>query len=249
MYALIVDDEKRARDTIAQMIKLYCPEIGTMKEASSVKTALDIIKKEKPDILLLDIRLEDGNGFDILKKINPEDFSIIFITAYDEYAIKAFKVSAIDYLLKPLDPDELIEAIARVHKKISKQLISNRVDLFLNQIELRNSVLKKITLKTAESIYIINIEDIIYCEASKNYTTFVLVNKQKILVSKNLREYEQLLPSHVFLRPHQSYLVNLKHITQYEKGEKNCLVMTDNYAIPVSTRKKEQVMQYFKNID
>lgn len=248
MRVLVVDDEKNARETIVQMLKLYCPEIHTIKEANSVQTAVDTIKKVKLDLLLLDIRLEDGNGFDILKKIDLENLNVIFVTAYDEYAIKAFKVSAIDYILKPVDPDELVAAIELAHKKIAKDLLTNRIDFFLSQIETRNSTVQKIILKTAESTHFINISEIIYCEADRNYTTFVLENDRKILMSKNLREYEELLPHNIFLRPHQSFLINTNHITQYLKGDKNAFILTNGDEIPVSLRRRELVLEYIKQL-
>lgn len=246
MHVLVVDDEKNARETIVQMLKLYCPEIQTIKEATSVKTARDTIKRTKLDLLLLDIQLEDGNGFDILKNIDLENLSIIFITAYDQYAIKAFKVSAIDYILKPVDPDELAAAIELAHKKIAKDLLANRIDFFLEQIETRSSTIKKIILKTVERTHFVLISDIIYCEADRNYTTFLLENGQKIIMSKNLREYEELLPNTIFLRPHQSYLINTNYITEYIKGDKNAFILTNGHEIPISMRRRDIVLNYLK---
>lgn len=246
MYALIVDDEQMARETITQIIKLFCPQITRIGEATSVQTAVTAIQKEKPDILLLDIHLNGGNGFDVLKLLGNHLLNVIFVTAYDEYAIKAFKVSAIDYLLKPIDSDDFVDAIEKVHKKYLQESLDTRIDLFLQNMKTKDIDINKITLNTAENFHIISIEDIIYCQADKNYTVFNLKYGQQIVVSKNLREYEELLPKSFFFRSHQSYLVNLNHVVRYEKGDKNQLITTNNSQIPVSFRKKEQVMQFLK---
>ncbi|BDS15006.1 LytR/AlgR family response regulator transcription factor [Aureispira anguillae] len=248
MYALIVDDEQMARETISQIIQLYCPQIKTIAEAHSVDTAIAQIKKRKPDLLFLDIRLEGGNGFDVLKRAAMDDLNVIFITAYDEYAIKAFKVSAIDYLLKPIDPDDFITAVEKAHQKVTKESMNSRIDLFLQNMAQQNVDIKKITLNTAENFHVVNIEDIIYCEAYKNYTTFHLKEGKQITISKNLREYEELLPRSNFMRAHQSYLVNFNHVIRYEKGDKNHLITTEHHQIPVATRKKEQVIQFLKQL-
>lgn len=248
MYALIVDDEQMARETIAQIIKLFCPQITKVAEASSVQEAVKSIQNKKPDVLLLDIHLDGGNGFDVLKLVGTQTLNVIFITAYDEYAIRAFKVSAIDYLLKPIDSDDFADAIEKVHQKYLQESLDTRIDLFLQNIQSKDSDISKITLSTAENFHIIAIEDIIYCQADKNYTVFNLKNGERIVVSKNLREYEELLPKSTFVRSHQSYLVNLNHIIRYEKGDKNQLITTNNHKIPVSLRKKEQVIQLLKGL-
>lgn len=248
MYALIVDDEIRARETIRQIIQLFCPQITDIAEADSVQTAIQSIMQRKPDILLLDIRLGAGSGFDVLRQCQTANLNVIFVTAYDEYAVKAFKVSAIDYLLKPIDPDDFIEAIEKAHQKVIKETLSERIDLFLHNISHKETPISKITLNTAENFYIVSIDTIVYCQADKNYTTFHVTNQAPIVVSKNLREYEELLPSIHFIRPHQSYLVNLQHVIRYEKGDKNHLVTTNNWTVPIALRRKDQVVQALKRI-
>lgn len=248
MYALIVDDESRARETIAQLIQLFCPQITTVAQADSVQTAVQAIQQRKPDVLLLDIRLGVGSGFDVLRQSPTKDLNVIFITAYDEYAVKAFKVSAIDYLLKPIDPDDFIEAIEKAHQKVIQDSLAARIDLFLHNISHKETAISKITLNTAESFHIVQIEQIVYCQADKNYTTFYLTNQAPIVVSKNLREYEELLPSSQFIRSHQSYLVNLKHVVRYEKGDKNHLVTTNDWTVPIALRRKDQVIQALKRM-
>ncbi|MCP4438027.1 MAG: response regulator transcription factor [Aureispira sp.] len=248
MHILIVDDEKRARETVHQMLKLYCPEVTQISEADSVKAAVEAIHQQSPSLILLDIRLGDGNGFDVLKRTIGKSLNVIFITAYDEYAIKALKVSAIDYLLKPIDLDEFLEAIQKAKQKITQDLWNERIGLFLQNVETPNTQIKKLTLKTADSIHIINIEDIAYCESDRNYTTFHLIDDRKILVSKSLREYENLLPKKNFMRTHQSYLVNFDHVIRYEKGDKNYLVTNNEKQVPVAIRKKDQVIHFLKDL-
>ncbi|MFK7799730.1 MAG: LytR/AlgR family response regulator transcription factor [Aureispira sp.] len=248
MYTLIVDDEVRARETITQLIQLFCPQITEVAEADSVKTAVQSIQRRKPDVLLLDIHLGVGTGFDVLKQLKAKDLNVIFITAYDEYAVKAFKVSAIDYLLKPIDPDDFVEAIEKAHQKVIKDSLAARIDLFLHNISHKETAITKITLNTADSFHIVGVDTIVYCQADKNYTTFYLTDQNPILVSKNLREYEELLPSTTFIRSHQSYLVNLQHVIRYEKGEKNHLVTTNDWTVPISLRRKEQVLKALRKM-
>lgn len=248
MYALIVDDENRARETIKQLIQLFCPQITAVDEADSVVTALASIKQQKPDVLLLDIRLGVGSGFDILQQTKADNLNVIFITAYNEYAVKAFKVSAIDYLLKPIDPDDFIEAIEKAHQRLIKDSLEARIDLFLHNISHKETPIRKITLNTAESFHIVEVDQIVYCQADKNYTTFYLKDQAPIVVSKNLREYESLLPAAQFIRSHQSYLVNLQHVIRYEKGDKNHLVTTNDWTVPIALRRKDKVLQALKDI-
>lgn len=248
MYALIVDDENRARETIKQLIQLFCPQITTVAEADSVATALASIEQRKPDILLLDIRLGVGSGFDILRQTKVDNLNVIFITAYNEYAVKAFKVSAIDYLLKPIDPDDFIEAIEKAHQRLIKDSLEARIDLFLHNISQKETPISKITLNTTESFHIVEIDQIVYCQADKNYTTFYLKNQAPIVVSKNLREYESILPTAQFIRSHQSYLVNLQHVIRYEKGDKNHLVTTNDWTVPIALRRKDKVLQALKDL-
>lgn len=248
MRALVIDDESRARETICQIIKLYTPNVEVIGEVESVALAVKAIQEQKPDLIFLDIRLGDGNGFDILKQVDHNNLMVIFITAYDEYVLRALKVSAIDYLLKPIDPDEFILAVEKAEKRNSQDHLKERLNFFIQNMELPSKSIKKITLKTAESIHIIKIEDIIYCQADRNYTTFYLLGNQKIMVSKNLREYEELLPSEHFIRPHHSYLINLNHVVRYDKNEKNALISIEGHNIPVSSRRKDQIIQFLKNI-
>jgi two-component system LytT family response regulator len=248
MNVLIVDDEKKAREIIKQLILLEGFQHINIREANGVETALQSINQSPPDLLLLDIQLKDGSGFDLLNKIKDHDFQLIFITAFDEYAIKACKVSALDYLLKPIDPDEFNQAIKKAEKKISREKLADRLDTFLQNMEGNARELKKITLKTVDTIYIVNISDIVFCEGAGNYTTFHLLDQQKIMVSKPIGEYEEMISTQKFIRVHQSFLVNVDHIIRYKKGEGGFIITVLNNSIPVSTRKKEQLMNFLNRI-
>lgn len=248
MNILIVDDEKKARETISGIIRLYSDKAINIREAASVQEAHTAITKDTPDLLLLDIQLRDGNGFDLLKLINTENISIIFITAFEEYAIRACKVSALNYLLKPVDPDELISAIAKAKQKVEKEKMLERMDTFIQNMSGTTPQIRKIALKSADHISIVNVSDITFCKGEGNYTTFHLVDKRKILVSKSLGEYEETIHNNDFLRVHQSYLVNMNHILRYERGEGGTIITINEEQIPVSTRKKEQVIGYLNNL-
>lgn len=248
MRVIIVDDEARARKALHQTIQLYVPHLNIVGEAHNVSSAVEEIQKHQPDLVLLDIQLADGNGFDILEKIKPYSFQVIFITAYSEYALKAFKVSAIDYLLKPIDPKDFLTAIRKSQERINQENFEERMNLFLQQMEPSPKVIEKISLKTLDSIHVIKIKDIIYCQGEGNYTTFYLLNNEEVIVSKNLREYEELLPNIFFLRTHQSYLVNSEHILRYDKRDNHGLICTEEHHIPVSIRKKETVLKFLKNL-
>jgi two-component system LytT family response regulator len=234
MHALIVEDERRSREMLVRMLELYCANITSIAQAESVATAIASIDAQKPDILFLDIRLGDGSGFDVLRAKRELNLAVVFTTAYDNYAIQAIKTEAVDYLLKPIDPDDLVDAVERIDKQ--------------RKMEFKKTI-DRLTLKTADNIHVVHVQDIIYCAADKSYTTFYLVGGEKIMVSKNLREYELALAGSDFLRVHQSYLVNLNQIVRYEKGDKNILILTENHEVSVSVRKKEQLMQFFNQIN
>lgn len=241
MKILIVDDEKRARQTIADMVKLYCPGEEIIGEADSVKSGVEAINKLNPDLVLLDVELGDGTGFDLLKSFSPVNFKVIFITAYQEHATKAFKFSAIDYILKPVNSTELSEAINRA-KGGQKEKLEDKLMAFMENIGNIAQEAKKIVLKTTETIHIVNVQDIVRCESDRNYTYFYFKDHPKLLVSKTLGDYEDLLSPYKFYRPHHSHLVNLNFIEKFEKADGGFLVMKDKTKVPVSTRKRDHLM-------
>ena len=243
---LIIDDESKARETIREMLSLYCPELEVVGEAHDVLSGIQLIKSQNPELVFLDIKMPDGTGFDLLNRISKKDFSLIFITAFDEYAVKAFKFSAIDYLLKPIDPDELITAVDRV--KTYRESDKINMSALLDNLKGIKNDSKKLVLKTAESIFLINIADIIRCESSGNYTKFYLTNQKPVLVSRTLKEYDDILTEYHFFRVHQSHLVNLNHIVRLDKADGGVLIMNDNQNVPIATRRKEALVKALSEI-
>ena len=240
----VIDDEPKARDAIKNLLAMSPVDLTIVGEADSVESAFEIINLQSPDLVLLDIDLPDGTGFDLLKKFAAIHFKVIFITAHQEHAIRAFKFSAIDYILKPITAGMLFSALEKAKGEIDKEDTMLRLGTLLSNLE----KLKKIVLKTAESIHIINVSQIIRCEADVNYTTFYLQGGEKLLVSKPLKEYDDLLSEAGFFRTHQSHLVSLDHMLRYEKTDGGYLVMDDHSAVPVSVRKKEELFRLFENM-
>lgn len=246
--AIIIDDESKARESITHLLKLTFKDVELVGEADSVKTGVETINKLNPDLVFLDIQLEDGTGFDILKELKDIDFHIIFITAFNEYAVKAFKYAAMDYLMKPVNPKEFIHAVERIRNIHKKDDFQTKFNAYLSHLKDSKTENKKIILKTAESIHLINVNDIIRCEADKGYTDFYLEDGSKILVSKGLKDYDELLKDFSFIRTHQSHLINLDYIKSFEKADGGYILMSDNSTVPVSSRKREYVFGVFDDL-
>ncbi|MCE3277889.1 MAG: Sensory transduction protein LytT [Bacteroidetes bacterium] len=245
--AIIVDDEKNGRILLQLLLKQYCPNVNVIETASSVEQALELINKLNPDLLFLDIELTNGSGFDILNEIENPDFSVIFVTAYDKYAVKAFKFSAIDYLLKPVDEEELIRAVkqAEKHKKENQYPSIEALSKNYNTLKYDSG---KLALTTQTGLVFIEIKDLIRCEADGKYTNCYLVNGSKIVVSRNLKEFEDFLSEHNFIRIHNSHLVNMGFIKQYYSGRGGYVLMSDGSTVDVSQRKKEEFLKRLNKI-
>ncbi len=248
MRVLIIDDEDRARKSIAGILKLSNNNVQLVAEADGVKSGIAAIKEHNPDLVLLDINMSDGTGFDLLKKLENITFKVIFITAYEEFAIKAFEFSAIDYILKPVDPAKLIDALHRANQLIEQENINLKLNALFANLEGSATDGKKLILKTAENIYVVNTSDIIRCESDSGYTNFFLVDGKKILVSRNLKDYEDMLNGMGYYRIHQSHLINLKYIDHYSKTEGGAVIMKDNSIIPVARRKKDNFLKLLEMI-
>jgi two-component system, LytTR family, response regulator len=242
---IIIDDEEKVRETLEGLLSKYCPKITVVATADSVKTGIDAVKLHGPDIVLLDIQMPGGGGFEFLKQAAPFNFQLIFITAYQEHAIRAFKFSALDYLLKPVDATELQAAINRAEQAIRKEDLLSRLDVLASNLA-ENKINKRIVLKTFESIYVISLKDIVRCEAEGSYSRFFMKDKRKILVSRQLKEFEELFESENFSRVHKTHLVNMEFVEQYRKAD-GTLKLTDGTVIPVAQRKKEEVLGYLKD--
>jgi len=244
---LIIDDEAHVRETLTNLLQDYCPQVKIVGEANSVASGIRAIREKSPDLVLLDIKMGDGTGFDLLEHFDNINFKIIFITAYEEHALEAFKFSAVDYLLKPVNPEKLADAVGRaerlVHQTFQKQLSALK-----DNLAPESKKNKKIVLKTSDNIYLINTNDIIQCEADSSYTVVETIEDEKIIVSRVLKEYDELLSGFGFFRVHRSHLVNLQHIKRFEKQEGGYVVMTNNKKIPVSSRSRERLLELFEKI-
>lgn len=233
MKALIVEDKEHIRKGLLHLLASIGNEIIVVGECESVKDAVVVTKACKPDLIFLDINLTDGTGFDFLDQTEHLDFKVIFITAYEEYALQALKIGAVDYLLKPVDVEELKEALNKVNNL--------SVDAQKQQIKTVKQVLNNdgdtLILSLQDSFQVIDLKDLMYCESDKGYTTFYLSNGKKHLASKSLKEFEEQLTKNSFTRPHQSFIVNLKFIEKYDKS--GTIYLKNGMKIPVSTRKKD----------
>lgn len=241
--AIIIDDVDNSRLALADDLKTHCPEVIIYGEANSVKTGIDLIKKCKPDIVFLDIELEDGTGFDILEHFDKITFKTIFITGFDSYGIKAIKFSALDYLLKPVDPDDLLKAIKRYKESEVQPDVKANIDFLLENIRGIKPGFKRMALNSADKVKMVNIDDIIRCESQSNYTLFYIKGGEQILVTKSLKEYENLLEEYSFVRVHHSHLINLNYLKEYVKIDGGYAVMTDKSTVPVSVRKRDNLLR------
>jgi len=244
--AVIIDDEARVRETIVHMLSTYCPNINVIGQANSVETGYQLIENLKPEVVFLDIKMHDGTGFDLLKKFKNFTFHFIIITAHEEFAIQAFKFSALDYLLKPIDPTDLLNAVSKLTKIINSEETSMKFDTLLSNFSSNKKDSKKIVLKTIDNVFVVDIKDIVRCESQNNYTVFYLADKTTILVSKTLKEYEDMLASLAFIRCHQTHLVNSAYISKFIKHPNLVLLMVDGVEVPVSVRKKMTIESLLK---
>jgi len=247
---IIVDDEKNARESLVQMLDLYCANVEIIGQAQNISNAYELITRLKPDLVLLDIKMPDGSGFDLLNKFSHLDFKVIFITAHEEYAIKAFRFSAIDYLLKPISPSDLVNAIEKVSINGGPENINDQFQALKENINNEiDSTDKRIVLKTTENIYIIYLRNVIRCQSEKNYTYFYFNNRDRIIVSKTLKEFEEILTDYGFMRIHRSHLVNLKFIERFEKLDGGYVIMTDGSKAEVSHRKKDTLLKFIDSLE
>ena len=244
---LIIDDENKTRDFIKKLLLSFGHDFEIYTDGSNVETGIKAINKIKPNLVFLDIQMPDGNGFDVLKGVQEKDFEIIFITAYQEYAIQAIKFSALAYILKPIDIDELEEAVDKALDTMKKK---NGKDVQFNVLQANADRNKKnkLVLETQESVHVLELKDIVRCEADKNYTSFFLNSGKRILVSKTLKEYDLLLSGHSFFRVQQSHLVNLNFIDRYDKMDGGAVIMKDGSSVPLSPAKKEQFFHILENL-
>lgn len=251
MKAIIVDDEPDGIRTLKKMMELNCPDVEIAATCNNATSAKQQLEELKPDLVFLDIRMPGKSGLDLLAELPEKEFEVIFVTAHNEYLLQALQFSAVDYLMKPVDEDRLIEAVQRVKKRVKLEKNSGQAEALLYNINKAGSPLEmRLCLPTLKGFTIVKLEEIVYCEAQRSYTIFHLVNNKTIMISKPLFDYECLLAGTTFLRIHKSFLINLLHIKEYVRGEGGTVVMSNNMEIEVSRRKKElflsKVKEYFK---
>ncbi len=245
---VIVEDDVQTIETINEILSSFCKDVKVVGLAHDIDTGLSVIQENSPDLVLFDINLPGGTSFDIIQKLDDINFKIIFITAYDKYALKAIKLSALDYLLKPIDPKELVDAVNQATEMIQDESTEMQINTLRNNIQNKQNKAKKIVLKTFESIYLVDIQNIVRCESGGAYTFFYLNDGKKITISKLLKEYDELLQDHGFFRVHQSHLININYVERFDKRQGGTLIMKDGASVPVSYRKKENLLKLFENL-
>ena len=248
LRALVIDNETDIRESVLSLVTMFCPEISELSSANSVSSGIEKIRIFKPDLVFLDVELGDGTGMSLLSHFTEFTFDVIFITAHNKYAVDAFRLSAIDFLLKPINPEELISAVQKVIEKKEKNILLSQLKILNENYKSTISAEAKIVLKDADSIFFVKTKDIIRCESDGAYTTFHLLNKEKIVISKTIKEYDDLLSPFGFLRTHQSHLVNSFYIKRFDKNDGGELVLTDNYSVPVSQRKKDFILDFLNRM-
>lgn len=245
--AIIVEDEKNNADLLAHFIEKYCPTIEVTQIANTKAEAITSIEKEQPDLLFLDIVLDEDTAFDLLEEVNYYAIQIIFVTAFDEYALKAFRYNAVDYLLKPIQIDELIAAVSRVQERLENQEFFTQDQIQnLSHAIVGRSPLKFVAISNIDKVNFVKNEDILYCQSSGRYTEFYLTNKQRLVASKSLGEYEVSLDQSIYFRIHKSYMVNLSHIVNISRKDGNYCELIDGSKLPISRRRMEALIQFLK---
>jgi two-component system, LytTR family, response regulator len=253
LKALIVDDEAASRESLLSKLRLFTPEVEVIGQAESVSEALEMIQQNTPDVLFLDVNLSGETGFELLEKleattdesdVRPE---VIFITAHDEFAIKAIKFSALDYLLKPIDPEELVSSIRKLEERKGLGGAAG-LGVLVENLRGRGGMPKRIVVPTYDGMHILKITDIVRCESSSNYTNFILLDAKPILASKTLKEYDNMLSAHRFERIHKSHLINMDYVKRYVPADGGYMIMVDGSRIPVANRKKEQLLKMIRNM-
>lgn len=244
---VIIEDELEIREMNRLLLTDNFNEVKIVGEAGTVENAITVIRESKPDLVLFDIELADGNCFQALQQLKPYTFKIIFITAYSHHAIKAIKFNAVDYILKPVNEYEFINAIQQAIAHISVQCNEIQLDNFAHQYTY-NIQPKKLALKTLDSIHFVSIKDVMYCKSDNSYTTFHLVSGEEIVVSRSIKEYEEQLKEYHFIRPHQSYLVNLEYISKIDKADGGFIILYNSKEIPISVRRKMTVIKQLERI-
>lgn len=242
LNTLIVDDEEDSRISLQHFLTKYCPAVRVIGTASSVQEALVIIRNSQPDLVFLDINMPHENGFELFRELPDPDFYTIFVTAYEEYALKAIKHHALDYILKPVNIAELIKAVSRANQLFDKQAVSRQISNLLQSVQ-RPQAPERISIPLGDGYLYVPVQDIIRCEAESSYTVFYFTNRNKIVVTRTLGSYEVLLRPYGFIRVHSQHLINMHHVEKYQRGRGGVVLMSDKKEVIVSQRKREEFLR------
>lgn len=246
LTAVIVEDEIHLLDSLALMLRNYCPDVKVIGKAAGFAEGLDCIKHHQPNLVFLDIEMPFGTGFDLLEQLPRRNFDVIFVTAYNQYAVKAIKFSALDYILKPVNIKELIAAVQRVKQKKHSHALANQFQVLFESLD--NRMLTKIAIPTSDGMSYLEIADIIHIDAEGRYSRLSLHNQKAILVSRNLGEFDDLLSDNSFCRIHHSHLINLAHVVQYSRRDGGRVCLSNGSTLPLSRSRKEDFLQQIQKI-
>ena len=235
---VLVDDETDSIRVLQKLLEKYCPQVAVVGTAEGVETALAVIQGTRPDLLFLDIEMMQGNAFDLLNQLRPLTFQVIFVTAFDNYAIRAFKYSAVDYLLKPVDIDELVSAVDRVAKRSQQKNIVDQMQVFLDNMGTFNLATQKMAVPTVDGLIFINLKEVVRLEAKSSYTQILMENGEVVMATRTIKDYEDILPEGLFCRIHNSHIINLQKIEKYNKGRGGYVTLEDGSTIEVASRKR-----------
>ncbi len=248
MKTLIIDDIKKNREVLQQMLSDFCPQVEIIGEADDIGTAIELIEKTDADLILLDVEMPSGTGFDVLEKITTTNFEVVFVTAHDRYALQAIKFCALDYILKPVDVKELIKAIHRADEKYKQKNSAENFSHLIHNIKSENIHHHRIALPTQEGFIFVEVNEIIRCEADGSYTQVILKNKNPIIATRKIKGFEDLLKNYNFFRVHRSHLINMNYINKYYRGEGGYVVMVDGTTVDVSRRKKDEFLEHLNSV-
>jgi two-component system LytT family response regulator len=245
--AVLVDDEKNALEMLEWQLQNYCPQVAIAAICSNADDGIAAIRQHQPQLVFLDIEMPKKNGFELVQSFVNPSFDVIFTTAYNQFALKAFRFAALDYLLKPIDADDLVAAVQRYEKKMLYGNFKQQLDILMQQYNQPNTLPEKISFATQQAIHFINPAIILYGESDSNYTTLHFIDKSKMVVSKTLKEVEEILVHYHFYRSHHSYIINLKQVNRYMKIDGGFIEMTNGVQLPISRQKKEELMKILTN--
>jgi two-component system LytT family response regulator len=247
LKALIIDDEANSRNSLRQKLTIYCPGVEIIGECENGESGIRAIEETETDVVFLDVEMPRMNGFTMLQQINKRNFEVIFTTAYDHYAVRAIRFSALDYLVKPVEVEELKAAVDRVRQKRNKPAGNERLETLLYNLVNEKTMDTRLAIPSQEGLLFIGLSEIIYLQAESNYTIVHVHNGGKIIVSKTLKDFEELLPPAIFLRIHHSYIINKNRVMKYLKGEGGQVVMSNGQNLDVSRRKKDEFLNAIRH--